>query len=360
MVSLGSPLVKLLGIKYPVLLAGMANVSNAELAAAVSNAGGLGVVGGAFLVPKDLRRIIKELKSLLVHKDSSFGVDLLLPQVGGSARATNYDYTHGTLPELIDIIIEEKAKLFVCAVGTPPKWVVEKLHSAGILVMNMVGSARHVPKALEAGVDIICAQGSEAGGHTGVKGKCTISLELNSIGEVATSVLVPQCVDLCKGHVSQFHNGPVYVVAAGGIYDGRGLAASLCWGAVGVWVGTRFVATFEAGASDKHKHSVLESSSEDTMRSSIFTGRPARVRKSNYVLDWEINRKDEQRKLLSQGKLPIVEDMNKNKDFNFGANFPHAFGQAAGAISDLKHAKDVIIEMTRDAECILRTHAARL
>ena len=174
------PLTELLGIKYPVLLAGMANISMPELAAAVSNAGGLGVIGGAFISPQTLRKHLRELKSLLVDKSAPFGVDLLLPQVGGGSRATNKDYTNGTLGELVDIMIDEGTTLFVCAVGVPPVPVVELLHAAGVLVMNMVGSPKHVKKALAVGVDAICAQGTEAGGHT---------------GDVATTVLIPQCVD---------------------------------------------------------------------------------------------------------------------------------------------------------------------
>merc|ERR1719428_2412475 len=148
-----------------------------------------------------LRLKIEELKEELNDPNTPFGVDLLLPQVGGSARKTNYDYTKGDLPELIDITIEMGAKLFVSAVGVPPKYVVDKLHAAGIPVMNMIGSPNHVQKALDAGVDIICAQGGEGGGHT---------------GEVATSILIPVVVDLCKGKVSPLTGKPISVVAAGG------------------------------------------------------------------------------------------------------------------------------------------------
>jgi len=96
-----------------------------------------------------------------------FGVDLLLPQLGGSARKTNVDYTRGHLDELIDVVVESKAKLFVSAVGVAPQHVVKKLHANDILYMNLVGHPKHVVKACAAGADIICAQGSEAGGHTG-------------------------------------------------------------------------------------------------------------------------------------------------------------------------------------------------
>jgi len=121
---LSTSLTKLLGIQHPIILAGMNVAAGPELAAAVSNAGGLGVIGGVGYTPKMLRMKIEEIKEELKDPNAPFGVDLLLPQVGGSARKTNTDYTQGTLPELIDIIIESKAKLFVSAVGVPPKHVI--------------------------------------------------------------------------------------------------------------------------------------------------------------------------------------------------------------------------------------------
>jgi NAD(P)H-dependent flavin oxidoreductase YrpB (nitropropane dioxygenase family) len=139
----------------------MNQASSSHLAAAVSNAGGLGVIGGVGYTPKMLRETIRDLKGGLRDPRLPFGVDLLIPQVGGSARKTNKDYTKGSLMELIDIIIEEKATLFVSAVGVPPPQVFEKLHKAGILVANMVGHEKHALKAMNAGADIIIAQGGE-------------------------------------------------------------------------------------------------------------------------------------------------------------------------------------------------------
>lgn len=165
--TLRTPICDLLGIEYPIILAGMARTSSGPLAAAVSNAGGLGVIGGLGYTPDQLRAIIHDIKSNLADKNLPFGVDLALPQVGGSARKTNHDYTHGQLDELISVTIEEKAKLFVSAVGVPPERVIKRLHDAGILVMNMIGHPKHAHKALKAGVDIVCAQGGEGGGHTG-------------------------------------------------------------------------------------------------------------------------------------------------------------------------------------------------
>merc|ERR1712086_574440 len=240
--------------------------------------------------PNALRKEIQMCKKLL-NPGAKFGVDLPLPQVGGSARKTNKDYTGGTLDQMVDIIIEEEVPLFISAVGVPPKWVVEKFHAAGIVCANMVGAPHHVNKALDVGIDLIIAQGTEAGGHT---------------GDIATSVLIPQCVDICKGRTN-FFGRSVSVVAAGGIYDGRGLAASLMWGASGVWVGTRFIACEEAGSSPGHrkrvsatseqqtlKHSnrmtqVLAAESKDTTRTIAFTGRPCRVMKTPYVKSWMVS-----------------------------------------------------------------------
>jgi len=161
-----TPLTKLFGIKHPIMLAGMNVAAGPRLAAAVTNAGGIGVIGGIRQSPKMLQGSIDEIKKNLKDKDAPFGVDLLIPQIGGSARKTNYDYTKGQLPELTEVIIKNKAALFVCAVGVPPREMVEKLHAANIPVMNMVGHPKHVKKALDVGVDMICAQGGEGGGHT--------------------------------------------------------------------------------------------------------------------------------------------------------------------------------------------------
>jgi NAD(P)H-dependent flavin oxidoreductase YrpB (nitropropane dioxygenase family) len=224
MPTLTTPLTTLLGIKYPILLAGMARTSSGPLAAAVSNAGGLGTIGGLGYNPQQLRDIITELKSHLSSPDLPFGVDLALPQVGGSARKTNHDYTHGQLDQLIDVVIEEGAKLFISAVGVPPKRVIDRLHEHGILVMNMVGHPKHAIKALEAGVDCVCAQGGEGGGHT---------------GDIPGNILIPAVVDAASKYKSPLTGEPALVVAAGGIYNGRSLAAALMQGAAGVWVGTR-------------------------------------------------------------------------------------------------------------------------
>lgn len=340
--SFKTPITELFGIKHPILLAGMNVAAGPDLAAAVTNAGGLGVIGGVGYTPKFLRSQIKLLKSNLINKNSPFGVDLLLPKVGEGARKTNHDYTNGTLPELIDIIIEEKASLFVSAVGVPPKWVVDKLHQAGIPVMNMIGSPRHVEKCIDAGVDILCAQGGEGGGHT---------------GDVSTMILIPKIVDLVRGRKSYFTQKQISVVAAGGIYDGRGLAAALSLGADAVWVGTRFVCAKEAGAPKEHQNSILKATVHDTIRSTIYTGRPMRVIKTKYNSDWQERRYNEMQELQNKGVKPFEYDMNsiekksgEDEAYNFlNEHRPWLTGQVAGVIEDVKPAKEIIDDMISGA-----------
>jgi len=328
----------MLGIRYPIMLAGMGSVSGHNLVSAVSNAGGIGTLGGVTFELEGFKKEIQEVKKLL-KPGMPFGVDLLMPKIGDNSRKTNYDYTKGELPKMVDIMIEEGVKLFVCAVGVPPKWAVDKLHAAGVVCMNMIGSSKHVPKALEVGMDIICAQGTEAGGHT---------------GDVATLVLIPQCVDACRGR-KNFFGYEVPVIAAGGIYDGRGLAASLSLGAAGVWVGTRFIACEEAHAGPVHKQRIVDCTSDDMTRTEVFTGRPCRMLRTPYIKAWE-ERSQEVKEMLAKGQIPFSDDVNSGKA-GFSEFFPALMGQCAGAIRDVKPAEDIVQEMMRDALDTLRAKA---
>lgn len=141
---------QLLGIEHPILLAGMGHTAGSDLVAAVSNAGGLGVLGGLGYTPDMLRDAIREVKQKLRQPDLPFGVDLLIPQLGGTARKTNIDYTKGALDDLIDIIIKEKAKVFVSAVRIPPKRVIDRLHEAGILYMVRTARCKKCDHRLKA------------------------------------------------------------------------------------------------------------------------------------------------------------------------------------------------------------------
>lgn len=349
-------------IKHPVLLAGMNVAAGPKLAAAVTNAGGLGVLGGINYTPDMLRDQIEELKSHLTDKNAPFGVDLLLPQVGGNARKTNYDYTKGKLPELIDIIIESGAKLFVSAVGVPPKQVVEKLHKNGILYMNMIGHPKHVKKCLDLGVDIICAQGGEGGGHT---------------GDIPTTVLIPAVVKAVEGYKSPMTGQPVQVIAAGGIHNGQLLAAALMMGASAVWVGTRFVLSEEAGAPESHKEGVRTAGFDDNIRTIIFTGRPLRVRTNPYIENWENERQQEIKELVAKGKIPYEADLDKvmsgemtsppkglvvAKDADGEVDLdevldqfrPMLMGKCAAVVNEKKSAKEIVDEFVNDAVKVIQ------
>ncbi|CAD0114089.1 unnamed protein product [Aureobasidium uvarum] len=350
----------LLKINHPVMLAGMNVAAGPKLAAAVTNAGGLGVIGGVGYTPDMLREQIAELKSYLKDKNAPFGVDLLLPQVGGSARKTkyacsfrseqspvltgiaSYDYTKGKLDELVDIIIDSKASLFVSAVGVPPKHIVEKLHKAGILYMNMIGHPKHVKKCLDIGVDMICAQGGEGGGHT---------------GDVPTTILIPTVVKMCEGHKSPLTGKPVQVIAAGGLFNGQSLAAALMLGATAVWIGTRFVLSEEAGASKAHQEAVRTSGFDDNVRTIIFTGRPLRVRKNPYIEKWENERQAEIKKLTSEGVIPVEHDLESLgddlDDDTMDNARPFLMGKAAAVVNERQSAKQIVDEMVSDAvSCI--------
>ena len=274
--------------------------------------------------------MIHELKSLLPSPTLPFGVDLALPKVGDGARATNHDYTHGQLDALVDVIIAEGAKLFVSAVGIPPAGVIKRLHAGGVVIMNMIGAPKHADKAFAAGVDIVCAQGGEGGGHT---------------GEVPTSVLLPAVLDVARRYKPKMLGGQTgMVVAAGGIYDGRGLASALVQGAVGVWVGTRFVASEEAGCSRAHKEEVISAGYGDTLRTLVISGRPLRIKTNKYIQGWE-DRPEDIKALTEKGVVPFAKDLDEDKD----VDMPYLMGQVAGAIKEIKPAKVIVEEMVVEA-----------
>jgi NAD(P)H-dependent flavin oxidoreductase YrpB (nitropropane dioxygenase family) len=238
--------------------------------------------------------------------------------------------------------------------------------------MNMIGAVKHVAKALEAGCDIICAQGGEGGGHT---------------GDCPTSILLPKVVDAVRGQKSALTGGPILVVGAGGIFDGRGLASALAVGCSGVWVGTRFIACEEAGAGPLHKNKVVNSDYDDTVRTIIYTGRPMRVFKTPYVTDWEKNRQKDIQEMTAMGIPPFVKDVDPEVFNGAGTGVGvlslgevltpeekangvqlsvrekrergcYLTGQCAGAITDIKPAKDIVEEMVLQAAESLRASSS--
>src|SRR6266545_3292701 len=219
------------------MLAGMGGVSYNKLVAAVSEAGGFGCLGASAMAQDEM---IEEIRAVKRQTGKPFGVDLLtaLPE----QMMSNVEY-----------VIKEGAQVFVAGLGVP-RDAVKLCHDNNVLVANMCGKVRHAVAAVEAGCDLVVAQGTEAGGHTGT---------------VATMPLVPQIVDAVGDRVP--------VVAAGGIFDGRGLAAALMLGADGVWVGTRFIATPEARAVIGYKEALIATPEDGTVVSRAFTGKTLRA-----------------------------------------------------------------------------------
>ncbi|EKM50607.1 uncharacterized protein PHACADRAFT_178346 [Phanerochaete carnosa HHB-10118-sp] len=338
-----TPVTELFKIEHPIICACMDHTSGPELAAAVTNAGGLGCLAGSSYTPEQLRTVIRQLKSKLMNPNAPFGVDLPFVQIGGNARKTNYDYNKGRTAEYVDLIIEEEPTLFVFAAGVPPQWIVDRLHKARIFVMNIVGHPKYVAKALQSGVDLICSQGGEGGGHT---------------GDIPATVLIPACVDVVRGHKSPLTGGPVYVIGAGAVYDGRSLAANLSWGAEAVWVGTRFVASVEAGAPKAHKEAVLSAGYEDAITTLIYTGRPLRVRRTPYVEDWNSNRQQEIKELTSKGILPHDHELEKHPEKSLeGRTF--LIGRVSALIDEVLPAKTIVENMVNDAARIIQSNAAK-
>jgi enoyl-[acyl-carrier protein] reductase II len=243
--SLHTPLTDLLQVEHPIMLAGMGGVSYAELAAAVSNAGGYGVLGMAGTSPDFIKAQMRRVRELT---DRPFGVDLLAA-------------SPESLTASVEVIIAEGASAFIAGLGVPMP-IMERLKAAGLKVMVVCGAVKHAVKAEQAGCDAVICQGGEGGGHTGL---------------VGTFPLVAQAVEAVK----------IPVVAAGGLYDGRGLAAALALGATGVWMGTRFIASDEAHAGALYRDTILAAADEDTVRTRCYSGKPMRVQKNPYVADWE-------------------------------------------------------------------------
>jgi enoyl-[acyl-carrier protein] reductase II len=300
-----------LGIEYPIIQAGMGGVATAELVAAVSNAGGLGVIGAAMMTPAILRDQVRKVKDLT---DKPFGVDLLLAQgVPG-------------LEEMIQVMFEEEVPVFASGLGNPGPYA-EEMHRHGMTVMAVIGAVRHAHRVVEGGTDIVIAQGTEGGGHT---------------GRIATMALVPQVVDAVA---------PVPVAAAGGVADGRGLVAALALGACGVWVGTRFVATREANSHDNYKQKIVEATEEGTQVTKCFTGKYCRVIKNRYQEQWE----DRQGEIKPFPYQMMVDSEKMDAAIRWGNTDLGLMpaGQISGAIQEVKSAGDVVREIMEEAEEVL-------
>ena len=309
-------LTELLEVEHPVLLAGMGGVAYHRLVAAVSEAGGLGCLGASTMSPDQLVEEMAQVRSLT---SKPFGVDLLTAMPG--------DLLHQ-----VELLIEGGAAVFVAGLGVPTE-AVDLCHRHGVLVVNMCGKVAHARRAVDAGCDMVVAQGTEAGGHT---------------GQVATMPLVPQIVDAVGGQVP--------VVAAGGIVDGRGLAAALSLGAAGIWVGTRFIATPEARAQRFYKDTLLGTAEDGTVVSRAFTGKTCRVVRNDFTAYYEEHPEELQpfpQQVIASiqagaNHLGAPEDAEVDPLREF-----YPCGQGVGAVGSLVPAGELVERFVAEAEDVL-------
>ncbi|MFM8857695.1 MAG: NAD(P)H-dependent flavin oxidoreductase [Actinomycetota bacterium] len=291
-------LTELLDIEHPIMLAGMGGISYSDLVAAVSEAGGIGTFGAAPMRPGQLDAEIERVKTLT---SKPFGVDLLTA-------------VPSQLERDVQSVISGGARIFVAGLGVPRE-IIDVLHQNNILVGSMCGKVRHAQDAVASGCDFVVAQGTEGGGHTGT---------------VATMALVPQVVDAVGDKVP--------VVAAGGLFDGRGLAASIALGADGVWMGTRFIATPEAHAPNAYKHRLIEIPEDGTVVSRAYTGKTCRVVRTDWTQQFE-EHPENLKKFPEQVLVSIQAGANHMGDppeteIDVTREFMPA-GQGVGAIHDL-------------------------
>ena len=311
---LHTPICDLFGIEYPILLAGMGGVSTAPLVAAVSQAGGLGVIGAATMSPDDLRREIRHTRELT---DLPFAVDLLAP-------------IPDMIRDAIQVVFDEEVKIFVAGLAVPSEFI-DEMHQRGMTVVVMCGKVRHAQKSEAGGADVVVAQGTEAGGHT---------------GEVGTMALVPQVVDAVR----------IPVLAAGGLADGRGLVASLALGAQGAVFGTRFIAAPESQAAEGYRQAIVEAHDDDTVRTRSYTGKPARVIRNQRTDEWEAKADEIQPFPIQAGisiREGVMDYMGRTNQFDRERTALLA-GQSAGLINEVKPAAEIFQDIVREAEETMR------
>jgi nitronate monooxygenase len=360
---LRTTLCDLLGIEYPIIQSGMANVAGPDLVAEVSRAGGLGILAGLGVPPEELRGRIRHVRELT---DRPFGVNLWLhkelrppvdpatisddrlaavhtvlnrfrAQLGLPARHERPAAVPDLIAAQIAMILEERPSVFSVGLGDPGPDLVSRCHAQGIKVVAMVATVEDARTVAASGVDVVVAQGGEAGGHRSTWVKRP-SPDAASIGTLA---LVPQIVDAV----------PVPVVAAGGIADGRGLVAAMALGAVGILLGTRFVATRDSMAPEHWKKSLLEQEGDDTMVTDAYSGLWLRTLRNTYVAEYQASGAPVLPPLLqTRAAQDIVEEARGRGD---GDYFPMLAGQGVGLVRDLPGAADVVEAIIREARIVL-------
>ncbi len=303
---------EMLGIRYPIFLGGMAHVSRAPLVAAVSAAGGLGIIGSGGMSPEDLR---EEISAVRRKTDTVFGVNLLL--------------LDPYIDEQVNVVLSEHVPVVTTGAGNPAKYM-ECFAKAGIKILPVVPAVALARRMERAGADGIIAEGTEAGGH---------------VGEVTTIVLVPQIVDAVS----------VPVVAAGGIADGRGFAAAIMLGAEGVQMGTRFLASVEAPVHDNFKNAILAANERSTRVTGRSFGAPVRTI-ANQMTKRFVNYEKEGRSFEEFEDLAVggLQRAVYEGDVTSGSLMA---GQIAGLIAETRPVEAIIKEMITTANKLLREGA---
>jgi enoyl-[acyl-carrier protein] reductase II len=307
-----TPICDLFGIEYPIFLAGMGQVAYADVCAAVSEAGGFGTLGMVGASPGQIR---DEMRRVKARTRKPFGVDLLqaLPDQVEAA---------------IDVIIEEGAAAFIAGLGIPGP-VIGRCHAGGVKVVSMCGTVDHARKAEQAGCDVVVAQGTEAGGHT---------------GKVAALALIPQTVDAVR----------IPVLGAGAIVDGRGLVAALALGAQGIWMGTRFIASTEARAARQFKQRVVASRGSDTVVTRFYSGKPMRVITNPYVEECERHPEELKRfpeQLVRSAMAGVMNYVDDEATDPERTCMPA--GQGIGGIHDIVPAGEIVARVLREARAVV-------
>jgi enoyl-[acyl-carrier protein] reductase II len=320
--TLHTPLCDLLGIRYPICQAGMGYVARAELAAAVSAAGGLGVIAAAHHSPDELRAAIRRVRDCT---DRPFGVDILFATV----RAAGEEAARFTdaVRAWSDVTLEERVPVLVAGLGNPGP-VTAQAHRLGITVMALCGNVKQARDHVANGVDVVIAQGHEAGGHT---------------GRVAGLVLIPAVVDALA---------PRPVVAAGGIADGRGLVAALALGAVGVWIGTRFIASHEAHGHDRYKTKVVTLDEEGTVVTRAATGKTCRLVRNAFTRSWEGREAEILPFPIQLERVGHAAALRAREQGDMDGGYAPC-GQSAALIHDIVPAGEVVRRLVDEAEATL-------
>ena len=306
---------KLLNIKYPIFQGAMAQISHYQLAAAVSEAGGLGIIASGGMTGEQLREEIRELRKLT---DKPFAVNVMLMMKN--------------IKDIVTVIIEEKVPVVTTGAGTP-KFIMPYLKEAGIKVIPVIASVKHAQKMQELGVDAVIAEGSEAGGH---------------IGETNTMALIPQIVDSVD----------IPVIAAGGVADGRGLAAAFVLGAQGVQMGTVFLASEECPISAGYKDAIVTANDTATAVTGRIAGAPVRCIRNEMTDHYiELENKGTNRDELEEITIGSLSKAVYEGDTVHGSMMS---GQIAGLVKGIRPCKEILDTIVADAKKVLQNTEIKL